>query len=477
MKISIIGSGRVGLSLGAVLAQSEFEVLMTDKDPEKKYAVTGGALPFYEPGLRDCVIKNQSRLEWTRYIDKILSADFIFLCLSAPVNRAGGLDLTELFNWVRWMAENTKKEKFLIIKSTFPVGTNKKIQDIVLEKKAGFHVITCPEFLRQGQALDDLTHPERLVIGAREWQAGKKLEEFYKKFSHPKRFIHTDPETAELSKLACNSFLASKISFINEWAGLCEQTEGNAKQLQLILGTDSRIGKDFLNPGLGYGGYCLPKDLQLSLQEGKKRNQNMILLKSVQEINASLPRSFFQKIRDYHKSLKNIPLAFWGITFKKNTDDLKNSPALNLLCQLLEAGAELHVYDPLFIKEKVSVFFDKKSSEPSERSKLKKFFKGSYFQDNHIKFLKRKVFDGKVLFYKTALETLNGRQGLIIGSDWEEFQQFPLSEMKKRLNQPFLVDGRNLFSIEDLKKEGFYFYQRGFSYIQRRKKPLNKGAS
>ena len=459
--------------MGAVLAQSDFEVLMTDKDPAKKHAVIGGTLSFYEPGLRDCVIKNQNRLEWTRYIDKILSADFIFLCLSAPINRVGGLDLTEVFNWVQWMAENTKKEKFLIIKSTFPVGTNKKIQDIVSEKEADFHVITCPEFLRQGQALKDLTHPERLVIGSREWKSGKKLEEFYKKFSHPKSFVHTDPETAELSKLACNSFLASKISFINEWAGLCERVEGNVKQLQLILGTDSRIGKDFLNPGLGYGGYCLPKDLQLSIQEGKKRNQSMNLLKSVQKINASLPQSFFQKIRDYHKSLKNLPLAFWGISFKKNTDDLKNSPALNLLCLLLEAGAEIHVYDPLFIEEQVFVFFDKKSTEDTQKLKIKNFFNGSYFQDNHIEFLKQKIFDGKVLFYKTALESLNGRQGLIIGSDWEEFQQFPLSEIKKRLSPPFLVDSRNLFSIEDLKKEGFSFYQRGFSYIQEKKKSIN----
>ena len=469
MKISIIGSGRVGLSLGAVLAQSGHEVFMTDKDSAKKPAVTGQNLSFYEPGLNDCIKENQNRLEWTRYTEKILSADFIFLCLSAPFDKKGKMDLTEVFSWAQLIAENTKKEKLLIIKSTFPVGTNKTIQGIVSERQAPLSVISCPEFLRQGQALKDLLHPERLVIGSREFKAGEKLEEFYKKISQPKEVIHTDPETAELAKLACNSFLAVKISFINEWAGLCGQVKGDPKKLQLILGSDSRIGKDFLNPGLGYGGYCLPKDVQMSLQEGERADQSMEILKSAQKVNDSLVKRFFQKILEYHKSVKNVPLAFWGITFKKHTDDLKNSPALNLLCRLLSAGAELHVYDPLFVKEQVGVFFDKKRSQMPNRFKLKNVFKHAYFQEESIDFLRQKIFSGKISFYKTALDSLDNRQGLIIGSDWEEFQQVPLSEIKKRLSEPFLVDGRNLFSIEELKKNGFCFYQQGGFLIQKEK--------
>ena len=235
MKISIIGSGRVGLSFGALLAKSGFQVLMTDKDPTKKQSVTAEALAFYEPDLQDCIKHNQANLEWTRYTEKILSSDFIFFCLSAPFNKKGVMDLKEVLNWAELIAENTKKEKYLIIKSTFPIGTNTDIQKIALEKKAPLFVITCPEFLRQGQALKDLSSPERLVIGSREIKAGKKLEEFYTKFSSPKRIIHTDPETAELSKLACNAYLATKISFINEFAGLCEQVKGDPKKLQIVL--------------------------------------------------------------------------------------------------------------------------------------------------------------------------------------------------------------------------------------------------
>ena len=467
MHISIIGSGRVGLSLGVLLAKAGFKVFMTDKDIKKQQAVCGEKLPFYEPHLKDCIRENQNNLEWTRYTEKILSSDFIFFCLSTPLNKNAEPDLTEVLHWVKLIVENTKKEKFLIIKSTFSIGTNKKIQDIALEKKAPLFVITCPEFLRQGQALKDIASPERLVIGTRDRKAGQKIEELYKQFSKPQKVIYTNPETAELSKLASNSFLALKISFINEMAGLCEQIKGDPESLQLILGSDSRIGKEFLNPGLGYGGYCLPKDIQLNIKEGKKRGQRMNLLKSVKQVNASLINSFFKKILKYHKSLKGVPLAFWGISFKKDTDDLKNSPALELLCKLLKAGAELHVYDPLFIKEKVFMFFDKNLSKHSP--KQRGFFKKIYFKkENQIQFLRKKIMAGKVMFYKTALESLNNRQGLIIGSDCKEFQEIPLTEIKKRLDWPFLVDSRNLFSIEDLKKEKFYFYKKGFSFIQKK---------
>lgn len=450
MKVSIIGSGKVGLSLGAMLASAGFELVMTDKDPEKKSAVRGEALPFYEPGLQDKLGQNQKHLEWTRYTEKIMASDFIFFCLSAPVMKSGELDLTEVLNWAQLIIDQTEKEKFLVIKSTFPVGTNEKIRNMALEKPAPLHVLSCPEFLRQGYALKDLQNPDRLVIGAVDLSMGKKLEKFYKKFCKPKEIIHTDPQTAELSKLACNSFLAIKISFSNELAGLCERLHGDPQKLQLILGSDPRIGKDFLNPGLGYGGCCMPKDVQLSVCEGKKAGHSMNLLKSAQKINESLPPDFVKKIISYYKNLKKVPLTFWGISFKKNTDDLKHSPALALLCHLLSAGAELSVYDPLFVKEKVFAFFDKKACH-----------------DSHIKFLRKKIFSGKVIFCKNILESLNGRQGLIIGSDWEEFQQTPLSEIKKRLNNLFLVDGRNLFSKEDLKNHGFSFYQRGCLFIRK----------
>lgn len=468
MQVAVIGSGRVGLSLGALLAQSGFQVLMTDKDPSKKYSVTGVDLPFYEPDLKACLIKNQDRLLWTRYTEKILSADSIFLCLSTPCHKNGSLDLTEVFHWAELLIEHTKTEKYFIIKSTFPIGSNQKIHQMALGKKAPLHVISCPEFLSQGQALKSLSSPERLVIGSRNKKAGEKLEELYTQFSRPKQIIHTDPETAELSKLASNSFLAAKISLANELAGLCEQIQGNPQKLQLILGADPRIGEQFLTPGLGYGGYCLPKDVNLSLYEGKKRKYSMKILQNVQELNNQLTESFFKKIQEYHKNLKSTPLAFWGLSFKKNTDDIKNSPALALLCRLLKAGAEIHLYDPLFVKEKVFMFFDKDSFSSFQNQKKNKLsvLKNFFTKETKLSILKRHILSGKVLFYKEPLESLKQKKGLVIASDCEEFKKHPLSEIKKNLKEPFLVDGRNLFSVEELKKEGFSFYQKGFSFVQ-----------
>ena len=460
MNISIIGSGRVGLSLGAVLARSGFQVFMTDKDPLKKQAVQALNLPFFEPKLKEVLKNNQSCIEWTRYTEKIVSSDFIFFCLSLPVGRKGWPDLNPVFEWVRLIAKEANREKYLILKSTFPLGTNKKIQEIVSEQKTPLYIITCPEFLRQGQALKDLSYPERLVIGTEELKSGKKLEGIYKKFSQPKQVIYTDPQTAELAKLACNAFLSVKISFINEWAGLCEKTKGDMSKLQLILSSDSRIGQNFLTPGLGYGGYCLPKDMNLSLQEGRNRNQKMSLLESAQQINSLRVKFFFDKILSYYKNLNRGSLAFWGIRFKKNTDDLKNSPALNLLCRLLKAGAELHVYDPLFVEERVFFLFDKKA-HPENKGHTQNLLKKFCLQEEDVDFLRKKIFQGQVVFYKKALKSLERRQGLIVASDCDEFKQIPLLEIKKKLSQAFLVDGRGVFLAEDLKKAKFCFYQAG----------------
>ena len=315
MKIAIIGSGRIGLCLGASLANSGVSVLITDKDPSKKQSVTAESLSFYEPGLKDCLLQNQDRLSWTRYAEKVVSADMIFFCMSAPYDKKGCMDLTEALAWVELIVEQTKTEKYLIVKSTFPVGSNQKITEIALEKEAPLHVLSCPEFLRQGQALKDLSAPERLVIGSRNREAGKKIEELYKHFSQPKKVIHTDPETAELSKLTSNSFLAAKISLMNEFAELCEKLKGNPQELRLILGSDTRIGEQFINAGLGYGGYCLPKDIDLCLYEGRKKNQNMQILKSAKQVNSQLTLSFFKKIKAYYKNLRGVPLAFWGLEF------------------------------------------------------------------------------------------------------------------------------------------------------------------
>ena len=457
MQVSIIGSGRVGLSLGAILADSGFSVLMTDKEDKKREVL--GKVSFYEPCLTEYLEKNQNNLEWTRWAEKIISSEFIFFCLAFPITKDRGLDLTELFDWATHIAERSKESKVLVIKSTVPIGTNQKIQSVIKNKKIA--VVSCPEFLREGQAVNDLLQPQRVVIGSKDREAGKKLEELYKKTSQPQQIIHTDPETAELSKLACNSFLAAKISFINEIAGLCEETQADIEKLRLILGSDSRIGTDFLNPGLGYGGYCLPKDIQMLILEGQKRNQNMDLLKSSQKINSSLVNHFHQVIKNRYKKLNDVSLAFWGISFKKGTDNLTNSQALKLICRLLKSGAKIHVYDPLFVKEKVFKFF-KGYTYPQTKNLIADGISKIFPPKNEIAYLRMKIFEGKCHFHKSALDSLSHRQGLIIGSDWEEFEQMSLAKIKQQLSDPFIVDGRSLFSSEDLRKNKISFYKRGY---------------
>ena len=454
MKISIIGSGRVGFSLGAVLANSGFSVLMTDKQDKKQELL--GELSFYEPQLAEYLEKNQNNLEWTRWTEKIISSELIFFCLSFPVKKNGELDLTEFFDWIRHIVEHSKGRKILVIKSTVPVGLNQQVQSLIGDKN--IHVISCPEFLREGQAISDLKQAQRVVIGSRDKKSAKNLEELYKKVFQPKQIIHTTPETAELSKLACNSFLAVKISFINEIAELCEKTHADIEKLQLILGSDSRIGKDFLNPGLGYGGYCLPKDVQMLISDGKKRDCNMELLKSAQKINFSLVNHFYQIIKDHYKNLNNISLVFWGISFKKGTDNLTNSPALGLICRLLKSGVRIHIYDPLFVKEKVFKFF-KGYKYPSKKHVLENILFKIFPEKEELSYLRKKIFEGKCYFHKNALESLDQGQGLVIGSDWEEFKQVSLETIKQKLS--FIVDGRSLYLTSALKKSQFSFYKKG----------------
>ena len=426
------------------MARSGQTVYMTDKELSKKQIFNNGRLPFYEPELSAYLSTDKSRLKWTRQVDLIVSSQIIFFCLSLAGQKTGDLDLTELLEWVKLTLEDSTEEKILVVKSTCPLGTYQKIEEIVKGKKIS--AVICPEFLREGQAIQDLSRPERVVIGAKDISAGKKLEAFYKTFCRAEKIIHTDPETAELSKLACNSFLAAKISFINEWAGLCEKSGGDIKKLRMILGSDSRIGYDFLIPGLGYGGYCLPKDIKLAIASAHKRKYKMRLLQSTQKINDELTEIFFKKIKEHYKQLKGVSLAFWGISFKKNTDNTRNSPALHLLYRLLKAGASLHVYDPLFTKENAAKIFEHQKNEN--------------FKSKELDCLVKKIFAGKVLFYKSAVESLKGRQGLVAAGDSDEFKRVSLETIKNKLSTAFLVDGRSLYSKKELKDKGFSFYQR-----------------
>ena len=448
MKVSIIGAGRVGLTLGALLAENGHFILFTDKDTQKLKNLSKGKIPFYEPGLKSLLQKNKKRLKWIKDTDIVTAPTVIFLTLSPKVKSNGDLDLSGVKDWVHRIIRNTKKEKFLILKSTLPLGTNHYLQSLVIKKNVPLHVITCPEFLRQGQGLKDIQNPERIVIASHSPVANKKIARLYKTFSSGP-ILFTSPEAAEMGKLAANSFLTLKISFINLMANVMENLSGiksnekflhiknrssNMKDLQNILSSDKRIGAHFLQSGLGFGGSCLPKDLSYLILQGQKVGISMNLLKEVNKLNYQRVDHFLQQIKKYSKTIKNKTYAFWGISFKQGTDDLKFSPAFLLAERLLKDGAKISVFDPLFIKKKELII----SLFPTD--------------------LKTKI-----TVHDTPLSAVKSAHGLIIGTDWKGFQKVSLKNIKKHLKKPFIVDGRAVCNVKKLKEEGFDFYQAGFS--------------
>ena len=478
MKVSIIGTGRVGLALGASLAESGHFVLFTDKDLQKLKNLSQGHIPFYEPGLKIRLRKNKERLKWVEDPDIVTASKVIFLTLNPTITSKGDFDLSGVKDWTLKIIHNTRKEKLLILKSTLPPGTNRHLQSLAIKSGVPLHIITCPEFLRQGQALKDIQYPARIVIASHSSSINKKTARLYKTFSHGP-VIFTTPETAEIGKLASNSFLTLKISFINLMANLMEnlnrkQSNGkffntknrnaNMNDLKAILSLDPRIGGHFLQSGLGFGGSCLPKDLTHLILQGQKTEVSMKLLKEVEILNRQRVDHFFHKIKQHSKNLKNKTYAVWGISFKQGTDDLRFSPALLLAERLLKAGSKLAVFDPLFVKKKEAIisFLSTKLSLKTQDSKktvtstLKTSSTHKLHRAKSIAYLKTNF-----IFHNTPLSALKSAHGLIIGTDWKGIKKIPLKDIKKHLKEPFIVDGRAVFNVKELQKEGFDFYQSG----------------
>lgn len=433
MNISIIGAGRVGLILAVCLAEKGHTLLFSDRDFEKLKDLSLGKAPFYEPGLKTLLKKNKSRLRWMEKPEDIISSDVIFLTLNPPVKTNGDFDVSGVEDWTRRIIPYTQKEKLLILKSTLPLGTNRALQALVDKTKAPLHIVTCPEFLRQGQALHDIQNPDRIVIAGPSLRVNRKVARLYKSFSQGP-ILFTSPETAEISKLAANSFLALKISFINLVAQMAEGFSVDMEELQSILGLDRRIGKPFLQPGLGFGGSCLPKDLKHLIFQGRLKNCSVSLLEEVETLNRNRVPYFFQQIKRQNQTLANKTYALWGLSFKANTDDVRNSPAVLLAFQLLKAGAKLRIFDPLFKEEWTSLFHF------SNRQK-----------------------SAGVTFHDTPFSALKSAHGLIIGTDWKGFLKIPLSDIKTQLKVPFIVDGRGIFSAKELARKGFKVCQAGKS--------------
>jgi len=427
MDISIIGSGYVGLVTGACFADVGHNVICVDNDRRKVGALRSGKVPIYEPGLEEVIHRNVSarRLRFTESTeDGVKHSQVVFIAVPTPPLVDGSVDLTFIEKVAREIAAVLKEYRVIVDKSTVPVKTGEKVADTIRRyNKAGvdFDVVSNPEFLREGCAVNDLMNPDRIVIGSNSDRALALMKKIYEPFMAP--IMVTDINSAELIKHAANSFLALKISYINAISAICEASGADVEKVADGIGADKRIGRSFLNAGLGYGGSCFPKDLAAFIAISEQLGAPFTLLKEVQEINKAQRERFVKKIRDTLWVLKDKKIAIWGLTFKPDTDDVRSSVAIDVANDLLREGAVVQAYDP-------------KAMARVEELKL----------------------CPGIVMKGSALEAAADAEALILATEWNEFNNIDLDEVKKAMHTPIVFDGRNLFDPETMTQLGFRYY-------------------
>jgi Predicted UDP-glucose 6-dehydrogenase len=431
MRLTVVGAGYVGLTTAVCFAHLGNEVMVVEKLPEKVQALKEGKVPFYEPGLEEMLRENQSlgRLFFTTNLKEGLDfSDVIFICVGTPQRPDGSADLSQVEEVARETAKLMESYKLLVEKSTVPVNTHKLIKRTVERylKRRGkileFDVASNPEFLREGSAVRDFLEPDRIVIGVESERARRIMEALYKDFKCP--IIFTDPATSELIKHASNSFLAMKISYINMVADLCEKVGADVRLVAEGMGYDKRIGREFLRAGIGWGGSCFPKDIKAFIKMAKDHGVDFSLLEEVDKINQRRAVQFVEKVKSVLWSLKDKTLAVWGLSFKPNTDDIREAPSLRLVSMLLKEGARLKLYDP----------------------KAMENFKKLYPP-------------GKDLDYAPDMySAVEGAIALLIFTEWEEFQRADLNRVKELMELPIIIDGRNIYDPDVVRGLGFEYY-------------------
>lgn len=434
MKISIIGTGYVGLTTGTCFAEVGHHVTCVDNNPEKIQTLLDGNIPIYEPGLEELVRQNvaSGRLKFTTSIeDGVRDGDVIFIAVPTPPQADGSVDLSFIEKVAREIAQCLTPElgyRVIVDKSTVPVKTGDKVQQTVRRyapEGVDFGVVSNPEFLREGCAVDDLLHPDRIVIGSNDERALALMQKVYEPFVAP--VLVTDINSAELIKHAANSFLALKISYINAVANICEASGADVEKVAEGIGMDKRIGRSFLNAGLGYGGSCFPKDIKAFIAISESLGQPFGLLKEVERINAEQLERFLGKIRDKLWVFREKKIALWGLAFKQNTDDVRESVAIKLAKRMLSEGASVVAWDPQAI-------------ETARR-----------FGE----------LEGDVSYAPDMYSALDGADALVIATEWPQFAGADLSNVKKRLRTPLVFDGRNLLDPADAKAVGLEYVSIG----------------
>ena len=434
MNISIIGSGYVGLVTGACLAETGITASCIDIDEKKIKGLTKGIIPIWEPGLEDLVKRNvaKKRLSFTTSLkDSIQNAEVIFIAVGTPPDEDGSADLKYVLSVAKEIGQHLDHYAVIVTKSTVPVGTSQKvkreIQDELVKRNLElmFDVASNPEFLKEGSAIDDFLKPDRIVIGTESAKAKQTLERLYKPFllnGHP--IIFMDIISSELTKYTANAMLATRISFMNDIANLCELVGADVNMIRKAIGSDPRIGSKFLYPGAGYGGSCFPKDVKAIIKTADDNGYSLEVLKAVERVNNRQKLIVFQKLaRHFNRQLKGKKITIWGLSFKPNTDDMREAPSLAVIDKLLEAGADVTAYDPVSIAE-----------------------------------AKKHYGENLVHYADNPYDALNNSDALVLMTEWNEFRILNIEEMKKRMKDYVIVDGRNIYDAIELKNNGFSYY-------------------
>lgn len=427
MKVCVIGKGYVGLVVGACLAEAGNTVYGVDEDVVKIELLNQGLIPIYEPGLADLVISNleKERLIFTTDLALgVNNADVTFIAVGTPQEEDGSADLKHVIHVCELLCEVAKKEVFVATKSTVPVGTGDKLEDIFRKRsKHGAVVFSNPEFLKEGDAVNDFMKPERIVIGCNDERIVPLMKELYAPFSHQRnRLIFMNQRSAELTKYAANAMLALRISFMNEMGNLCDATGADVNAVRAGIGADSRIGAAFLYPGLGYGGSCFPKDVKALSRFALDHGIGLKTVAACEAVNAGQVEVFFKKIQAaFSDGLSGKRIAVWGLAFKARTDDIRESPALRLVDLLLGAGAVPHCFDPHAL----------------DNVKLK------YLDQLH--------------YHDDKMGCLKGAHALVIATDWNEFKSPDFDKMRVAMAKPWIFDGRNLYDPEIVRQAGFEY--------------------
>jgi UDPglucose 6-dehydrogenase len=427
MKVAVIGTGYVGLVTGTCFAETGNKVTCVDIDQSKVKKLMSGQITIYEPGLEKIFLRNikESRLKFTTELEEAIEdAEIIFLALPTPPGADGSADLKYVLGVADHLGKILKGYKVIVNKSTVPVGTADKVSAAIAKNYNGeYDVVSNPEFLREGVAVDDFMKPDRVVVGTRSERAKKVMSDLYAPFVRQGNpVIFMDERSSELTKYAANSFLAMKISFMNEIAQLCERMDADVDMVRRGIGSDDRIGKRFLFPGIGYGGSCFPKDVKALVKSSSEVNYDFEILKAVEKVNANQKLHLVEKIKAYYKKdLQGKHFALWGLAFKPNTDDIREAPALAIIDALLISGATITAYDP--------------EALPNVKSFL----------------------GNKIQYATSQYKALQNADALIIATEWSEFRTPDFSVIEKELNRKVIFDGRNIFDIKKLRELGYTY--------------------